>query len=135
GGGGGTCQVLASFLDPAEPRLLATLERARTRAAAAVDAGLELLRAQGHDLSHDDLARYRARYPTPTTLLLAMVRRRLVRTRADLTALLGALRGGAPPWTASEAVALVHGAGGAAGPAPPRRPGPRVPDPAGAPRG
>jgi predicted metal-dependent phosphoesterase TrpH len=128
---GRTCHVLGYFFDPAEPRLLAALERARTRAAAAVDAGLELLRAQGHDLSHDDLARYRARYPTPTTLLLAMVRRRLVRTRADLTALLGALRGGTPPWTAAEAIALVHGAGGAAALAHPGRRGRRAPYDAG----
>src|SRR5262249_42182009 len=64
---------------------------------------------------------------TPTTLLLAMVRRRLVRTRADLTALLGALRGGTPPWTAAEAIALVHGAGGAAALAHPGRRGRRAP--------
>ena len=124
---GRTCHVLGYFLDPAEPRLVAALERARAAAAAAVDAGLALLRARGHDLSHDDLARYRTRYPTPTTLLLAMVQRRLVRTRADLATLLGALRGGTPPWTAAEAIVLVHGAGGAAALAHPGRRGGRGP--------
>src|SRR5262249_58581678 len=75
---------------------------------------LAALQARGHALDRAELTRYRARYPTPTTLLLAMVRRGLLRSRADVQALLPLLRGGVPVWTAEQAIALIRGAGGAA---------------------
>jgi predicted metal-dependent phosphoesterase TrpH len=129
---GRTCHVLGYYLDPAAPTLIAALAAARAAAEATVANAIAALRARGFDLTPADLAGYHARYPSPTTLLLAMVRRRLLRTRADLQALLEVLRTAAPPWTAEEAVALVHAAGGAAVLAHPgRRPSahraPRVP--------
>jgi 3',5'-nucleoside bisphosphate phosphatase len=110
---GRTCHVLGYDLDPSEPRLLAALQQARAAAEAAVAAGLQALRARGHELVPADLARYHARYPTPTTLLLAAVQRRLLRSRADVLALARALRAGASPMTVPQAIALIHGAGGA----------------------
>jgi predicted metal-dependent phosphoesterase TrpH len=111
---GRTCHVLGYGFDPTAGKLLDTLGRGRATAEAAVAAALDALRARGYDLSADDLSRYRARYPTPTTLLLALVQRRLLRSRADLLALLPVLRAGAAGLSAAEAIALVHGAGGAA---------------------
>jgi predicted metal-dependent phosphoesterase TrpH len=111
---GRTCHVLGYGVHAAAPRLVAALERGRAAAQAAVAAALETLRARGYDLAPTDLARYQARYPTPTTLLLALVQRRLLRSRADLLALLPVLRAAAPGLPAAAAIALVHAAGGAA---------------------
>ena len=111
---GRTCHVLGYYLDPAEPGLLGALEQARAAAASAVAAGLDVLRARGNDVAPLDLARFHARYPTPTTLLLAAVQRRLLRSRADVLALMRALQSGAPLMTVPEAIVLVHGARGAA---------------------
>jgi predicted metal-dependent phosphoesterase TrpH len=111
---GRTCHLLGYCVDPAEPRLVAALETARAQAKAAVADGLAALRARGHELSAADLGRYQARYPTPTTLLLAAVRQRLLRSRADVLALVRALRPGLPALGVAQAIALVHGAGGAA---------------------
>lgn len=111
---GRTCHVLGYGFDPAEPRLLAALDGARAVAQAAVTGALEALRARGYPLDDADVAAFRARYPTPTTLLLALVRRRLLRSRADLLALLPLLRASTPNLPAAEAIALVHAAGGAA---------------------
>jgi predicted metal-dependent phosphoesterase TrpH len=111
---GRTCHLLGYFVDAAEPRLVAALETARAQAQAAVAAGLAALRERGHELSAADLGRFQARYPTPTTLLLAAVRQRLLRSRADVLALVRALRPGLPVLDAAHAIALVHGAGGAA---------------------
>jgi 3',5'-nucleoside bisphosphate phosphatase len=111
---GRTCHILGYGFDPGAPRLLAALEGRRRAAEAAVGAALEALRARGYDLATADLTHYQARYPTPTTLLLALVQRRLLRSRADLLAVLPLLRVGSAGLPAAEAIALVHAAGGAA---------------------
>jgi len=111
---GRTCHILGYGFDPATPRLHKTLAHGRAAAEAAVAAALDALRARGYDLSSADLARYHARYPTPTTLLLALVQRRLLRSRADLLAILPLLRASAQGMPAAEAIGLMHAAGGAA---------------------
>ncbi len=110
---GRTCHLLGYFLDPAAPPLRRALDQARSAAREAVEAGIALLRARGRDVSLADLQRFQARYPTPTTLLLTVLRRRLLRSRAELRALLALLRAGAP-MTAPAGIALLHASGGAA---------------------
>jgi 3',5'-nucleoside bisphosphate phosphatase len=127
---GRVCHILGYAFTLGNPALDAALAAASARARAATARGLELLRARGHALTAEDLDRYRARYRTPTMLLLAMVQRRLLRSRDDLRTLLLALRGGAPSWTAAEAIALIHRAGGVAVLAHPGRRGRRGPFPA-----
>ena len=122
-----TLHVLGYAFDPAEPHLVAALARVRAAAEAVVAACLELLQMRGHDLSLADLARYRARYPTPTTLLLALVQRGLLRSRGDLRAVLTLLRAGAPALPVGDAISLIHGARGAAVLAHPGRRVGRVP--------
>jgi 3',5'-nucleoside bisphosphate phosphatase len=111
---GRTCHILGYGFDPAAPPLRAALAHGRAASEAAVAAALEALRARGYDLAPADVAHYRARYATPTTLLLALVQRRLLRSRADLLALLPLLRVAAPDLPAADAIALVHQAGGVA---------------------
>jgi 3',5'-nucleoside bisphosphate phosphatase len=111
---GRTCHLLGYGFDPTAARLRDALERGRAAAQTAVAAALDALRARGYDLSPAELVRYRARYPTPTTLLLTLVQRRLLRSRADLQAVLPLLRASAPGLPVAEAIALVHEAGGAA---------------------
>ncbi|HEY7063294.1 MAG TPA: PHP domain-containing protein [Chloroflexota bacterium] len=111
---GRTCHLLGYGFDPAAPRLVEALERVRAAAQAAVSGALDVLRARGYPLTDADVAGFRARYPTPTTLLLALVRRRLLRSRTDLVALLPLLRASTPGLPAAEAIVLLHAAGGAA---------------------
>ncbi|HZR98094.1 MAG TPA: PHP domain-containing protein [Chloroflexota bacterium] len=111
---GRTCHLLGYGVAATAPRLVAALAAARAAAQDAVAAALDVLRTRGHELTPADLARFRARYPTPTTLLLALVQRRLLRSRADLLAILPCLRAAAPGLPAADTIALVHAAGGAA---------------------
>jgi predicted metal-dependent phosphoesterase TrpH len=111
---GRTCHVLGYHVDPTASALVEALAGARRATEASVAAALAALQARGYAITAADLARYRARYPTPTTLLLAMVRQRQLRTRADVQTLLGLLRATGPAWTAEDAIGLVHAAGGVA---------------------
>jgi predicted metal-dependent phosphoesterase TrpH len=112
--GGRTCHVLGYYLDPAATGLTEALAATRQAAAATVTAALEALRARGIALAPEELQAFRGRYPTPTTLLLALIRHRRLRSRADLRAVLAVLRAGGPRLAAAQAIALVQAAGGAA---------------------
>ena len=108
--------VLGYFIDPREPRLCAALRRARRLMAVHVDRVLAEIRAAGGVLERADLARYRHRYAGGAALVLGMLERGVLRKAPAGTGLRLLKLAAAEPraYSAAEAVALIHGAGGVA---------------------
>jgi 3',5'-nucleoside bisphosphate phosphatase len=108
--------VLGYFIDPAEPRLLAALQRARRLMAAHVDHVLAEVRAAGGSLEHADLGRYRHRYAGGAALVLGMLERGVLKKAPPGTGMRLLRLAAAEPraYSAAEAVELIHAAGGVA---------------------
>src|SRR5262249_33360894 len=94
--------------------LVAALERGRAQMAEHVGVVLDALQRAGTPLSPDDLARYRARYASGATLVMAMVQHGILRKAPDGAALLRLARREPRAYTAPEAIELIHAAGGIA---------------------
>jgi predicted metal-dependent phosphoesterase TrpH len=111
---GRACHVLGYGIDPTSLALQRALESGQRQMAAHVATVLEAIRAAGFDLSDQDLARYNTRYPTGTSLVLAMLERGILRRAAGGRRLL-ALAGQEPrAYSVEQAIALIHQAGGLA---------------------
>jgi predicted metal-dependent phosphoesterase TrpH len=108
--------VLGYFIDPHAPRLTAALHEARRLMAAHVDRVLDEVRAVGGSLDHADLARYRHRYAGGAALVLGMLERGVLRQAAPGTGMRLLKLAAAEPraYSVSDAVALIHAAGGVA---------------------
>lgn len=116
GAGRRAVHVLGYFIDPLEARLSAALARARDLMGQHVERVLAEVRAAGGELDHADLARYRHRYAGGAALVLGMLERGVLRRAAPGTGMRLLKLAAAEPraYSAAEAVALIHGAGGVA---------------------
>jgi predicted metal-dependent phosphoesterase TrpH len=106
--------VLGYGIDPDDPALVAALERGRNLMAAHVERVPEALRETGTPLTADDLGRYRTRYASGAALVLAMVQQNVLRKAKNGAALLRLASQEPRAYTAPEAVAVIHAAGGVA---------------------
>ena len=108
--------VLGYFIDPREPRLAAALRRAQRLMGQHVDRVLAEIRAVGGKLERADLTRYRHRYAGGAALVLGMLERGVLRQAPAGTGMRLLKLAAAEPraYSAAEAVALIHGAGGVA---------------------
>jgi predicted metal-dependent phosphoesterase TrpH len=108
--------VLGYFVDPANPALLAALDRARILMAQHVDVVLDEIRKAGGTLELEDLDRYRHRYAGGAALVLGMIEHGVLRGAAAGTGMRLLRLAAAEPraYTLSEAVGLIHQAGGVA---------------------
>ena len=111
---GRTVHVLGYGIDPSDPTLTSALDRGRTLMAAHVEEVLAALEQAGTPLSPDDLARYRVRYASGAALVLAMVQHGILRKASNGGALLRLASREPRAYTAAEAIAVTHAAGGIA---------------------
>ena len=111
---GRTVHVLGYGIDPDDPTLVATLEHGRSLMAAHVERVLEALREAGTPLTAEDLGRYRVRYATGAALVLAMVQQNVLRNAKNGAALLRLASQEPRAYTATEAIDVIHTAGGVA---------------------
>jgi 3',5'-nucleoside bisphosphate phosphatase len=111
---GRVSHILGYGIDPEDVGLNLALARGRSRMSQHVDEVLQEVRASGHDLSEQDLARYNTRYATGTSLVLGMLEHGILRRSSDATRLLTLASREPRAYTAAEAIELVHGAGGLA---------------------
>jgi predicted metal-dependent phosphoesterase TrpH len=111
---GRTVHMLGYAIEPTAPPLVDGLERGRVLMAEHVATVLEALEQAGTPLSADDLTRYRARYPSGATLVMAMVQRGILRKASDGAALLRLASREPRAYSAAEAIGLIHAAGGIA---------------------
>lgn len=111
---GRTLHMLGYGIDPAHPTLSAALERGRAQMAAHVETVLEALREAGTPLTTDDLGRYRVRYASGAALVLAMVQQGVLRKAKNGASLLKLASQEPRAYTATEAINLIHAAGGIA---------------------
>jgi 3',5'-nucleoside bisphosphate phosphatase len=112
--GGRTVHILGYGIDPANTTLTAALDRGRALMAAHVEEVLAALEQAGTPLTPDDLAGYRVRYATGAALVLAMVERGILRKAQNGGALLRLASREPRAYTASEAIGVIHAAGGLA---------------------
>jgi predicted metal-dependent phosphoesterase TrpH len=108
--------VLGYFVDPRNAALVAALDRARSLMAQHVDGVLEEIRAAGGTLELQDLDRYRHRYAGGAALVLGMIEHGVLRGAPAGTGMRLLRLAAAEPraYTLSEAVRLIHAAGGVA---------------------
>jgi predicted metal-dependent phosphoesterase TrpH len=108
--------VLGYFVDSANAELCSALRRARELMAAHVDLVLEAIRRVGGQLERERLDRYRHRYAGGAALVLGMLEGGVLRGAPPGTGMRLLRMAAAEPraYTVSEAIALVHGAGGVA---------------------
>ena len=106
--------VLGYGIDPESPPLVAALEEGRRRMGEHVAEVLDAIRATGHELSEEDLARYNTRYATGTSLVLGMLERGILRSAPDAKGLLALASREPRAYTAVEAIELIHEADGVA---------------------
>lgn len=111
---GKTVHVLGYGIDPAEPALVAALERGRARMAEHVDEVLAALERAGTPIAPEALAQYRVRYASGAALVLAMVQQGILRKATNGGALLRLASREPRAYSAAEAIALIHAAGGVA---------------------
>ena len=111
---GRVCHILGYGIDPANPVLNAALAAGEARMADHVDEMLAAIRASGHELSIDDLARYNTRYATGTSVVLGMIEKGILRGAANARQLLARATREPRAYTAAEAIGLIHDAGGVA---------------------
>ena len=108
------CHVLGYGIDPANAALKSALARGRRRMGEHVEEVLAAVRAAGHELSEQDLARYNTRYTTGASLVLAMLQRGILRGSPEARHLLALASREPRAYTAFEAIDLIHAAGGVA---------------------
>jgi len=108
--------VLGYFVDPLHAGLVAALANAQQLMQRHVDMVLEAIRAVGGTLERDDLDRYRHRYAGGAALVLGMIEHGVLRGAPAGTGMrLLRLAADEPrAYTVSEAVTLIHQAGGVA---------------------
>ena len=108
--------VLGYFIDRSNASLLAALAHAEGLMARHVDAVLDEIRRVGGRLDRTDLDRYRHRYAGGAALVLGMLERGVLRGAPPGTGMHLLRMAAAEPraYTVSEAVSLIHGAGGVA---------------------
>jgi predicted metal-dependent phosphoesterase TrpH len=106
--------MLGYGIDPANPALTTALDRGRAQMAAHVEEVLAALEQAGTPLTPDDLARYRTRYASGASLVLAMVERGILKKAKNGGALLRLASREPRAYTAVEAIDLIHTAGGVA---------------------
>ncbi len=111
---GRTVHVLGYGIDPDSLALRVALERGRRLMAEHVERVLGAVRAAGESLAAADLEKYRARYAAGASLVLAMVERGVLRRARNAAALLRLASQEPRAYTAAEAIALIHEAGGIA---------------------
>jgi predicted metal-dependent phosphoesterase TrpH len=111
---GKTVHVLGYGIDTANPSLTAALNRGRAMMTAHVDEVLAALERAGTPLVADDLSRYRVRYASGAALVLAMVERGILRKVTNGAALLRLASQEPRAYTATEAIEVIHAAGGVA---------------------
>ena len=111
---GRTVHVLGYGIDPANTTLTTALDRGRALMAAHVEEVLAALEQAGTPLTPDDLAGYRVRYASGAALVLAMVQRGILRKAENGGALLRLASREPRAYTAAEAIAVIHAAGGLA---------------------
>ncbi|MCC6176426.1 MAG: PHP domain-containing protein [Chloroflexi bacterium] len=109
---GRTVHVLGYGIDPADPGLVAALERGRALMAEHVEDVLRALAEAGTPIAAEDLERYRVRYANGAALVLAMVQHGVLRRTSEGGRLLRLASREPRAYTAVEAIALVRGAGG-----------------------
>jgi predicted metal-dependent phosphoesterase TrpH len=117
--------VLGYGIDAGDERLVDALERGRLQMADHVERVRSALDAAGEPIDRRDLEGYRARYAGGASLVLAMVERGVLRRAKNGRELLRLASEEPRAYTASEAIALIHGAGGVAVLAHPARIRPR----------
>ncbi|GAC1322914.1 MAG: PHP domain-containing protein [Chloroflexota bacterium] len=115
--------VLGYFIDRRNTRLLAALDRARASMGEHVDRVLAAIDAVGGSLRRADLNRYRQRYAGGAALVLGMLEHGVLRGAPAGTGMRLLRLAAAEPraYTVSEAVDLIHAAGGVASLAHPAR--------------
>jgi predicted metal-dependent phosphoesterase TrpH len=108
--------VLGYFIDPSNAPLMAALQHAEALMAEHVDSVLEEIRRVGGRLDRTDLDRYRHRYAGGAALVLGMLERGVLRGAPPGTGMHLLRMAAAEPraYSVSEAVSLIHGAGGMA---------------------
>lgn len=106
--------LLGYFIDPSSRPLHVALDRARRLMAAHVDGVLERLGSLGHPIERSDLEKYRSRYPGGAGLVLAMLQRGTLRKVPQAAELLRLASREPRAFDASQAVAVIHQAGGLA---------------------
>jgi len=111
---GRLAHILGYFIDPAHPELVVGLERAREQMAAHVRDVLDAARALGVEIDEAALARYRGRYVSGATLVLGMLEQGILRGSPHARQLLLRASREPRPFSAAEAIALIHAAGGVA---------------------
>ena len=112
--GGRTVHILGHGIDPRDRSLRASLDRGRRLMREHVDQVLTALETAGEPLAATDLAKYRARYAAGASLVLAMVERGILKRVRNGAALLRLASDEPRAYSAAEAIALIHGAGGVA---------------------
>jgi predicted metal-dependent phosphoesterase TrpH len=111
---GRTVHVLGYGIDPASERLLGALDRARALMASHVEEVLAALEQAGTPLTAEDLSRYRTRYASGASLVLAMVERGVLKRAKNGGALLRMASREPRGYSAVEAIEVIHAAGGLA---------------------
>jgi predicted metal-dependent phosphoesterase TrpH len=111
---GRTVHVLGYGIDAAHPTLTAALDRGRALMAAHVDDVLAALDRAGTPISPDDLTKYRAKYAGGASLILEMVQQGVLRRASNGGALLRLASREPRAYTATEAIDVIHAAGGIA---------------------
>jgi predicted metal-dependent phosphoesterase TrpH len=115
--------VLGYFVDATSAGLQAALERAQRMMEHHVDSVLAEIRNVGGSLERDDLDRYRHRYAGGAALVLGMLEHGVLRGAPPGTGMRLLRMAAAEPraYTVSEAIGLIHAAGGVASLAHPTR--------------
>jgi predicted metal-dependent phosphoesterase TrpH len=108
--------ILGYFVEPDDPALNAALDRARSQMERHVDAVLVEVRNAGGSLERTDLDRYRHRYAGGAALVFGMLEQGVLRGAPAGTGMRLLRMAAAEPraYSAAEAIALIHGAGGVA---------------------
>jgi 3',5'-nucleoside bisphosphate phosphatase len=108
--------VLGYFIDAQDAKLRAALANAEVLMGQHVDTVLEEIRNAGGSLERTDLDRYRHRYAGGAALVLGMLERGVLRGAPPGTGMRLLRLAAAEPraYTVSEAITLIHGAGGVA---------------------
>jgi predicted metal-dependent phosphoesterase TrpH len=108
--------VLGYFIDPTSAELQAALKKAERAMARHVDTVLAAIKAVGGTLHRTDLDRYRHRYAGGAALVLGMLENGVLRGTPPGTGMRLLRLAAAEPraYTVSEAVKLIHQAGGVA---------------------
>lgn len=111
---GRTVHVLGYGIDPASERLRESLDRARALMADHVEEVLAALERAGTPLTTEHLSRYRTRYASGASLVLAMVENGVLKRAKNGGALLRLASREPRGYTAVEAIEVIHAAGGLA---------------------